>query len=389
MAETVWNVTAIPRGAVSTNAWELPVDATEYFINKGAKITEKFDDNKLTYGPSFVSSLPMKFLNPNGLFSGVSDSRSVFKMSGRENSLFYINDFYTGIGREVGSYSETRQSDVSISTTGISSVLKNIRVPVSALVPGLSAREFIQRCLIAGRHIFPHYISPFVDIRDETDGNNLFSNMIIDDAGTFVNDNCFNAIGRICGVTNTALKVGRTFCGVYNRDAYDKFGEFTVTAEDLLGKSIRIDEGFDRVYTSALVTFGRDGEEIRLVASGGSAAGAFTPRTLNIDLPFITNRFIATEIANSILDQLSSPRREIVFELAGAGKSYIQLLSKMTADIQWILPDAPTSQAYGSPYGTATYANVDRQNVFGDFYVIEVRRDLFRDTIQVRAQIRG
>ena len=365
MAERVWNVDIYPRGAVTTGEWLPMVKAREEFINR-ATITEKFDDTKLHYGPSFHGGVALNFLNPDGKFSGVHDSRSIFRASGRNKCVVHIEDFFTGVGTEVGSLEDSRNATAKIKTNSAGGLLKDFDVPTAALVPNLHISEFIRRCLTSVQGYLPRVLSPFYDIRDEVSGNALYDSLLVEDPSAFLNTDIFSAIGNLCGVTDTALRVGRRFCGVYNRQPYDKFGVATVGHADLFGRTMKIDDGHSRVYTSARVEHGGVGDDVNVTALGGSSAQENSARRLNVNLKFVTNRNRAAEIAEQVLQRLSFPVTEVEFEIANIGDVAVELLSRIDLRVFW--PDT------------------DRRNIYGDFYVVETKRDLSKDTISVRAQ---
>ena len=367
MAQVVWPVSIAPRGAASIapEQWQQLTDATEFFIKQGATIVEKFDDNAFVYGPSYFSNLKLKFLNPEGLFSGQHDPRSIFRMSGRHRAIVYIGEFYSGLGSDVDSREYGRLPTASLTTTGMSSMLRTIPVPRHALIPGIRAAEFIRRCLSSADGILPAAFSPFKDVRDEVERNPVYESLTVDDPSPFDGENAFDAMATLCAASDTVIRVGRYHCGVFNRAPYpNRFGSVTVHAEDLFGRTIEMSDGYDRIYTSAEIEHGGEGDDIQIAGRSGGAE--FAGRKLSLDLSFINNRFRAAELGEQILGRLGFPVREVRFQLAGAGNDSVSLLSEIDLQVFWDEPG--------------------RQNIHGRFYVVETRRDLNTDLLTIRAQ---
>ena len=385
MTVRTWDVTIYPRLTRGVPTWGGAVSA-KHFRKDGVILSDRFDENEWKYNPSYSGLSKMKFGNPDGQLNGASDPRSIFP-EGRFQSVVYVEDFYTGLLVEQGTKEMYADAAVVLSVKGISEALRMTRVPDSALAPSLPANEFLRRCLAAARRSvpLPPELSPFHDIRDEVRGNGIYESLLIDDPRPFSGKTCFEAIGAVCGATNTVAIVGRRHCGIYNRRAHSEFGSITV-ADGITDRSLTTSDGFERVYTSAEVKHGGSGDAFIIEPIGGAARRERGERRLSLELGFITRRARAAEVAERIMERLCYPSRQVTFEIEDAGRTDIQLLSEVEMAVDYYQRQQPATSIYGTEYGAATYADSPRQRVHGMYFILQIERDLGRNRSIIRAQ---
>ena len=380
-----YTVKFYPRVSTAPEMWATDaVDASSHFDSQGTTINERFENSEWEFGPTVAGDCAVRLASPKGEYFGVSDTRSIFRMRGRNKAFVEIDDIYYGICRERETVDDRRNLKTRIQSSSIATVLQDIQVPSSAIVADIAVTDSITEMLLTAHQSFPttyrSQFSPFgnPDIRLN---HALYSAMRIANPSVLRDLSIFEAMGIILSANDGVMRVERNQVRILSRGINTGIGHETITNAGAFISPPKVTEGYERLYTAVRIQTGEDTDGRReAFVNSVPAATAYGARELTLDLSFLGNFARATEVGEYLLPRLSVPTKEVTVRVSRDIANNLGILSRVTL--------AASSSTGGLPgdvtFGLSQYPVDLVTPLYGDYYVAEINRYLGQGEAQLR-----
>lgn len=335
------------------------VEIDDYVKDSGiSTIKREVDNGDFDIGVFVFDNINLTCLNFDGKFSGINDSRSMFKYS-RDKAKITVNFFngesntpdssFNGIIDDRATKINFKKNEVKFKILSNDSIINRTKVP-AASIPDLTLVSDAIKSLLQLPDITAVLNYNEADI-------NVLNDYTIDDGSKFDNKTVKKALDQLLAVSNSVLVVEKDTNNMivrsrtYNSGSIKRF----YGHGDLFGRENIIDiknynNGLQRAFNTINV-----GEQS---ASNAGFIDLYGDNTKEFNFDFITNQNTQAQIAEDLLNYWKSPKVELEVITTTNEAKNLNFFDLVSIDFPYRIKPFRDDKLpiYGqSLYGTAVY----------------------------------
>ena len=344
------------------------IDIDDYIKDKGISIIKKEVDNgDFDFGVFVFNSINLTALNFDGKFSGINDSRSIFKYS-RDKAKITINFFngesntpnssFRGILDDRATKINFGKNEIKFKLLSNDSIINRVKVPAGSIPNGTLVSQAIKNLL---------QISDIIAVLNYNDSDiNVLNDYIIDDGAFFDNKKMKGALDDLLAVANSVLVVEKDTDNMIVRSR--EFNSGTIKNlyghGDFFGRENIIDiknynNGLQRAFNT--INFGT------ISRSNAGFIDLYGDNAKTVDFDFITNPTTQAQIATDLLDYWKAPKIELELESKTSEVKDLEFFDLVSIDYPY--RKKPYKDEKFPVYGVAKYGQAVYPYIFGNLKI--------------------
>lgn len=359
---------------VSKNVYGTTIDVTkDVDINDFVKengistIKREVDNGDFDIGVFVFDSINLTCLNLDGKFSGINDSRSMFKYS-RDKAKITINFFngesntpdssFRGIFDDRATKLNFGKNEIKFILLSNDSIINRTKVTAGVVVNGSLVSTAIKTLL---------QLPEIIAVLNYSDANiNVLNDYVIDDGSKFDNKTVKKALDLLLSVSNSVLVIEKDTDNIIvrGRDFNSGLTKRLFGHGDNFGRENIIDikqynDGLQRAFNTVVVG--------SISKSNLGFIDQYGDNTKSYTFDFITNPTTQTQIALDILNYWKAPKIELEAEVKTSevrGLTFFDLVS-----IDFPYRKKPANNQKLPIYGTAVYGTAVYPKIFGNLKI--------------------
>jgi hypothetical protein len=369
------------------------IELDDYIKDKGVSIIKREVDNgDFDIGVFVFDSINITAINLDGKFSGINDSRSMFKYS-RDKAKVTVNFFdgdsntpdssFRGLIDDRATKMNFGKNEIKFKVLSNDSIINRTKVPSGSIASGSLVSTAIKGLL---------QLSDITSVLNYSDANiNVLNDYTIDDGSFFDNLSVKNALDKLLAVSNSVLIIEKDTDNMivksraYNSGLIKRFyghGDF-FGRENIINIK-NYNDGLQRAFNTITVN--------TISRSNSGFIDQYGDNGKTFDFGFITNDNTRAEIADNILSYWKAPKIELELEAKTSEVKNLTFFDLVSIDYPYRKVPFGSSKLpiYGvSKYGTAVYPYIDGNLKISPnmaFKVIGIKEDpkKFISTIKLR-----
>lgn len=360
---------------VAKNTYGTTVDVTkdveidDYVKESGiSTIKGEIDNGDFDFGVFVFDSINITCLNFNGIFSGIEDSRSMFKYS-RDKAKVTVNFFngksntpdssFRGLIDDRATKLNFGKNEIKFKVLSNSSIINRTKIVGGLIQAGQSASDAIKNIL---------QLPDITSILNYDESNiNVLNDYELDTATFFDNKTAKVGLDSLLSLTNSVLVVEKDTDNIIVRSRQYNSGVIKnfYGHGDLFGRENIIDikeynNGLQRAFNTINI------QNISRSSAGFIDLYGDNPKTL--DFPYITDETKQAQIASNLLEYWKAPKIELKLEVSTEEAKDLGFFDLVSIDFPYRV--APYKDQEKLPiYGTAKYGQVVYPYISGNLKI--------------------
>ncbi len=344
------------------------VEIDDYVKDSGiSTIKGEIDNGDFDFGVFVFDSINLTCFNFDGKFSGINDSRSMFKYS-RDKAKITINYFngesntpdssFRGLIDDRATKLNFGRNEIKFKILSNDSIINRVKVPAGSITNGILISEAIKTLL---------QLTDIVAVLNYNDSDiNVLNDYTIDDGTFFDNLLVKKALDQLLAASNSVFVVEKDTDNMIVRSRTANSGTIKnfYGHGDLFGRENIIDiqnynNGLQRAFNT-----------INIGVQSSSNAGFIdlygdNPKTVQFD--FITNPITQKQITEDLLDYWKAPKIELEIETKTSEVRELDFFDLVSIDFPYRVK--PYKDEKLPLYGVAKYGEAVYPYIFGNLKI--------------------
>lgn len=344
------------------------VEIDDYVKDSGiSTIKKEVDNGDFDIGVFVFDSINLTCFNFDGRFSGINDSRSMFKYS-RDKAKITVNFFngesntpdssFRGILDDRATKLNFGKNEIKFKLLSNDSIINRVKVPAASIPNGTMISDAIKTLL---------QLTDITSVLNYDNANiNVLNDYEIDDGSNFDNKTVKAALDKLLAVSNSVLLIEKDTDNMIVRSRTWNSGQTKrfYGHGDLFGRENIINiknynDGLQRAFNTINIK--------NISSSNAGYIDLYGDNAKTFTFDFITNPVTQKQIADDILDYWKSPKIELEVEAKTSEVKNLDFFDLVSIDFPYRVK--PYNSDKLPLYGTAIYGEAVYPYLFGNLKI--------------------
>jgi len=335
--------------------------------NGVSSINREIDNGDFDIGVFVFDNINLSCFNNDGRFSGINDSRSMFKYS-RDKAKITINFFngdsntpdssFRGLIDDRATKLNFGKNEIKFKVLSFDSIINRTKVPAASINDLSLVSDAIKTLL---------QLPDIIAVLNYDESNiNVLNDYTIDDGSIFDNQTVKRSLDQLLAVSNSVLIVEKDTDNmiVKSRDFNSGSVKRLYGHGDLFGRENIIDitkynNGLQRAFNTIIIG--------NRSASNAGFIDLYGDNTKEFKFDFITNETTQQEIADNLIEYWKAPKIELVATVKTSEVKTLNFFDLVSIDYPY--RKKPSTGAKLPIYGTAKYGEAVYPYIFGNLKI--------------------